>query len=647
MLNFWSTWPLSQATVTNTDAATPLLSICMIVKNEEANLPRVLASIEGLEAEVVVVDTGSTDATVAIASRAGAKVSLFPWIGDFSAARNEAFAQATGTWMLVLDADEALTPELKAGLVQVLSSANAKIGAFRLTVEDVDDQGVVRMRMPSTRIVRSGCGYQYQGRVHEEVESSVLQSGAEIVSTHLTLRHYGYTAHENARKQRSERNRALVEQAHAASPEDPRYWHYLGLEHAVLGDHEEAARWFERVLSLAPQHELAGWSASQLASIHAADRALGEAWRAAFLGQARPCFGRVSALLRLGEVALRDGDGLAALDAASALEGLPDGVAGDHDRRRQCALVIRARAVALTKGPRAGYSILLRAMTSSPNDPNFGDELVKLAERSEPRSRAAVTAVRDSGGAPAVVAASIGSFVREGAWPQAVHAGDTRGVRSEYVAHALFRVGRRDEARAMLVAFGENAAVHRLLLGLETDDRTEVAEALALMPPRAADAAEHVLARTRVPPGLAFWLYGWMDVAAAHRAYDVAARLAASLPGPASRGIATLSMILYEAGEPMKALEQALKAPAEPEALEVIGFVAQERGDMQAAATLLATRARSGDCSVRLVLRGAQALRAVGRGREREIEALIALGRESRPHASALAAPSARFARSA
>ena len=80
-----------------------ILSLAMIVKNEAANLPRCLASVQGLVDEMVVVDTGSTDDTVAIAESFGARMGHFPWTDDFAAARNESLRLCTGGWVLVLD----------------------------------------------------------------------------------------------------------------------------------------------------------------------------------------------------------------------------------------------------------------------------------------------------------------------------------------------------------------------------------------------------------------------------------------------------------------------------------------------------------------------------------------------------------------
>lgn len=611
----------------------PLFSVCMIVKNEEANLPRALASAAGMGAELVVVDTGSTDATVEVATRAGAKVVHFTWVGDFSAARNFAFSSATGRWLLVLDADEELTSDFRSRIASALESSEA--GALRVTISDIDDRGAVRMRFPSTRITRNGRGYAYEGRVHEDLEASVLRAGHAIEDVDLTIEHRGYTALESARKNRNERNMALVVQAHEEAPTDPRGWHFLGLQHAIAGDHEVAASWFERVVSQAPDHELTGWSASQLASIRMGERAFGAAWEAALVGSRRR-FGRVSSLLRLAEVALREGDGIGALQAANALDQLPDGFEGDSERRREATLIIRARATAMTRSTREAYAMLLRAVKSHPNDAQLADELVKMAEKSAPRGRASVTAVKDARGLPSVVAAAVGAFVRQRAWARAVELGDAHGTRNEYYAHALVRVGRAEEARTLLAGFGESAADHLLLVGLATNDEATVTKALELMPPRAADAVKLVLAGARVPRGLAWCVLAWMELAIAFRADEVATRLAHALPATESEARATLALLLYEGGQPLEALQTALTCDSEPDALEVIGLVAHDNGDLVAAGALLAKRARAGDCPVRVALRGGAALEATGK--RAAAEELLAIGRASRPHAPSLAA---------
>jgi len=91
-------------------AGRPKVSLTMIVRNEEDNLPHCLASAADLFDEVIVVDTGSTDRTREIARKGGARVFDFVWVDDFAAARNAALARATGDYAFWLDADDVLDP---------------------------------------------------------------------------------------------------------------------------------------------------------------------------------------------------------------------------------------------------------------------------------------------------------------------------------------------------------------------------------------------------------------------------------------------------------------------------------------------------------------------------------------------------------
>ena len=84
----------------------PSISLCMIVRDEEHLLGDCLHFAAQLADEMLIVDTGSLDQTIAVAERAGAKVATYQWCDDFSAARNFAISQATGHFVMVLDADE-------------------------------------------------------------------------------------------------------------------------------------------------------------------------------------------------------------------------------------------------------------------------------------------------------------------------------------------------------------------------------------------------------------------------------------------------------------------------------------------------------------------------------------------------------------
>jgi glycosyltransferase involved in cell wall biosynthesis len=104
------------------------LSVAIITKNEEANLPRTLASIRWAN-EIVIVDNGSTDGTAVIAREFGAKFLSEEWKG-FGAQKNSAIAKSTGDWILSLDADEEVSPELADEIRTLLSGVPAHEAYF-------------------------------------------------------------------------------------------------------------------------------------------------------------------------------------------------------------------------------------------------------------------------------------------------------------------------------------------------------------------------------------------------------------------------------------------------------------------------------------------------------------------------------------
>ena len=105
------------------------LSVVLITLNEAANLPRTLANVCEL-GEIVIVDSGSTDETLEIARGFGARVFSEPWRG-FGAQKNAAIAHATGDWILSLDADEEVSPEL-AREIEALLAGEPAFAAYRI-----------------------------------------------------------------------------------------------------------------------------------------------------------------------------------------------------------------------------------------------------------------------------------------------------------------------------------------------------------------------------------------------------------------------------------------------------------------------------------------------------------------------------------
>jgi glycosyltransferase involved in cell wall biosynthesis len=107
------------------------VSVCIITFNEESNIGRTLESVRTIADEIIVVDSGSTDSTVAIAESFGAKVFIEPWKG-FPVQKNSSIAKAGCEWILSLDADEAVSPELASAIQSLKKTGPGEFDGFRM-----------------------------------------------------------------------------------------------------------------------------------------------------------------------------------------------------------------------------------------------------------------------------------------------------------------------------------------------------------------------------------------------------------------------------------------------------------------------------------------------------------------------------------
>jgi glycosyltransferase involved in cell wall biosynthesis len=169
-----------------------MLSFCTIVKNECANLARCLESVKPHVDEMVIVDTGSTDDTVAIAQKYGAKIHHFKWCDDFAAARNYACSLVSEDWILVLDADEELIVQDCQWLANLYSAPTTTIAYALLLSEAANDA----TPLTTIRLFRNHPEIQYSGRYHESLyyRQNLLSANEHLfvaLST-PTILHYGY-----------------------------------------------------------------------------------------------------------------------------------------------------------------------------------------------------------------------------------------------------------------------------------------------------------------------------------------------------------------------------------------------------------------------------------------------------------------------
>ena len=187
------------------------LSICMIVRDEAELLPRFIESIEGLWDEWIVVDTGSTDATVSLATEAGAKVLHAAWTGDFAAARNVGLQAATSDWVLVLDADEFVSEAGVRELRAVIEDES--VGAALLPMRNPLPHGHVRVT-PLLRLFRNAPEILFRYPIHEDVTESVKgyldRSGTRAVTLHEQIEHIGYVQTRAVAKDKKERDTTIL-----------------------------------------------------------------------------------------------------------------------------------------------------------------------------------------------------------------------------------------------------------------------------------------------------------------------------------------------------------------------------------------------------------------------------------------------------
>jgi glycosyltransferase involved in cell wall biosynthesis len=227
------------------------LSLCMIVKNEEQNLPRCLDSVRDVADEIVVVDTGSTDRTVDIAAAYGARVFHHAWQNDFAEARNVSLDQATGKWILIMDADEEMEPASRARCQAALAQASTD----SLFV-------VVRSFLPpgsalafddflQVRFFRCRPEFRYENNVHEQITPAILGAGATLGLVDLRIWHHGYAQKDVQRDaNRDQRNIELLEQVVAREPQHAFFCAKLGLQYYEAGNLVLAEAYLRRVLTL-------------------------------------------------------------------------------------------------------------------------------------------------------------------------------------------------------------------------------------------------------------------------------------------------------------------------------------------------------------------------------------------------------------
>jgi tetratricopeptide (TPR) repeat protein len=222
----------------------------MIVRNEAHHLAQCLGPVAGLFDEIVIVDTGSSDATPKIAAQFTPHVFHAPWRDDFSAARNESLRHASGDWVFWLDADDRLSPENVDRLRRCLAQLGDEPQAHLMNTAcwfQYACEGSSLITHP--RLFRRDERIRWRGRVHEQIWPNLSSLGYELVWSDVQIDHTGYQ--DPAAEQRKlARNLRLLRMDYAVEPDDTSTLTHLGLAYFHAQRFETARFYLQRLLSL-------------------------------------------------------------------------------------------------------------------------------------------------------------------------------------------------------------------------------------------------------------------------------------------------------------------------------------------------------------------------------------------------------------
>jgi Flp pilus assembly protein TadD len=245
------------------------VSLCMIVKNEEENLPRCLRSAKPLVDEIIIVDTGSTDRSKEVARAFGARVFDHVWDHDFANARNGALRQASGDWILILDADEVISAQDYERFRELLDPGSGPPAAYSIQTRNYTFQiNTVGWRPNNGDYIReeAGAGWfpsekvrlfpndrrvHFSYAIHEVVEPSLRQASLPVRKAAIPVHHYGKLNADRTRcktQSYSEiERRKLIETA-----DEPAALRELAIQAAQLGNHGESIDLWSRFLTRRP-----------------------------------------------------------------------------------------------------------------------------------------------------------------------------------------------------------------------------------------------------------------------------------------------------------------------------------------------------------------------------------------------------------
>ncbi|XTZ20375.1 MAG: glycosyltransferase, partial [cyanobacterium endosymbiont of Rhopalodia fuxianensis] len=226
------------------------LSLCMIVKNEEKTLTTCLESVQDIVDEMVIIDTGSTDKTVEIIKKFGAKVSFFTWCNDFAIARNVALSHVTGDWVLVLDADEVFNRKIASQVREAIADKNNLV--INLVRHEIGASQSPYSLV--SRLFRKHPAVKFSRPYHAIIDDSVTQllereSQWKIMELPaIAVFHYGYNPKIIVSLDKEKKARQAMENFIKDHPNDPYACSKLGALYLQMNQERAGIKLLKRAL---------------------------------------------------------------------------------------------------------------------------------------------------------------------------------------------------------------------------------------------------------------------------------------------------------------------------------------------------------------------------------------------------------------
>lgn len=229
------------------------ISICIITKDESSLLKQCLERLAPHVRygghEIVVVDTGSSDDTIEMCRNYTDSVYEFPWINDFSAARNFAADHAANNWILCIDSDEFITSWNESDLQSRIAEHPQAIGGFFLLCtcgfgRSQYDSNAKVYRLYDRRYFR------FERPIHEQLEPLSPKLGHPCFMLDMKADHFTYSGNPQELMAKSERNIKLLKEELQKSPHDPYLLFQLGQSYYMIEDFETALHYYDLGLAL-------------------------------------------------------------------------------------------------------------------------------------------------------------------------------------------------------------------------------------------------------------------------------------------------------------------------------------------------------------------------------------------------------------